>query len=114
MKFIPAKEASSFENSPQCRGKLYEIDDAELDLALIDINGRYPDAGEVVNTRCKELAYVKSGTGVVVINGQTFTLQKDDVVFIEPNEQYYWQGTLTVIITYRPRFDPAQHKLVPG
>ena len=40
---IKKKDRISFQNSPTCTAYEYPLNDKELNIALIEIKGRYPD-----------------------------------------------------------------------
>ncbi len=106
-------EGSSFENSPVCKGVGYAVDGASMDLAKIELTGRYPERGWVMNEVSYEMAYVLHGSGQFINrNGDTLEVGEGDVVSIETGKQYAWNGTLTLIVPCTPPFDPDQHKEV--
>jgi quercetin dioxygenase-like cupin family protein len=66
----------------------------------------------VVNLKCKELAYVIGGFGKVVIEGQETEIEEGDLVLIEPEEKYFWDGDLVMFVSSTPAWYPEQHKKV--
>lgn len=114
MKKIAKSEAGYFENSRECTGVGYGFGDKDLDIARIQIIGRYPKEGFAVNDVCKEIGYVVNGTGSVVVKDQPAQqLQTGDAVMIAPGEPYYWEGEeLELIMPCAPAFYPEQHRVV--
>lgn len=110
MKIIKKDKAKRFENSSSCAGVEYRLGDKEIDGAVVNINGRYPDKDRVVNLKCKELAYVLGGEGRIIIESNEIKLEKGDLVLIEPGEKYYWNGNLEMFISCTPAWYPEQHQ----
>lgn len=67
MEIIVKNKAREFRNGKQCIAIKYTLKDKDINGSVIKLTGRYPDNGRVVNLKCKELAYVISGFGRVVI-----------------------------------------------
>ena len=112
MKLITKSQAVPFTNSPSCNGFAYDLDPG-IDMAVITINGRYPDTGHVLNETCKEIAYVISGTGKIGRDGEEYDLHPGDGVFLDMNERYYWTGEdLVILAPSAPAFSPEHHKQV--
>jgi len=58
MKVISAKEAEKRQNSDNCLVTQYSVDEKKLlDLAHIELKGRYPKEGCVRNLQARELVY---------------------------------------------------------
>jgi len=107
------KENRTFhKNSSKCTAYEYPINDKNINIALVKINGRYPDKGLVTNTKVKEMIFVKSGKGRVVINKRTIKLEKEDVILILPKERYYFEGKFELIVSCSPAWNRQQHKNV--
>jgi mannose-6-phosphate isomerase-like protein (cupin superfamily) len=112
MKVVHKNQAIKFINSDVCSGRQYNIGDKDIDGAIININGRYPNKNFMVNLRCKELAYIIKGTGKVAIENQEFILQEGDLAFINKGEKYYWEGNMTMFMPCTPAWYTEQHKAV--
>ncbi len=110
MKHISSENANIFENGLFFIANEYETNDKDINIAKSQINGRYPEEGRIANTICKEIVYVANGKGSVFIEDKEIKLNKDDVVLIEPNEKYYWEGSLTLIPACYPAWTPKQVK----
>ncbi len=83
-----------------------------INYAMVTLNGRYPENGLVSNEICKELAYIIDGEGTLIINGIAVHLKSGDVVLIEPNEEYYWEGHMDLLLSCAPAWYPEQHKSI--
>lgn len=106
-------EGKPFVNSPFCKGVGFAQKGATMDIAKIELTGRYPESGWVMNEVSYEMAYVMSGSGEFIKrDGEAFEVNEGDVVSIETGKQYAWSGTMTLIVPCTPRFDPNKHKHV--
>jgi mannose-6-phosphate isomerase-like protein (cupin superfamily) len=110
MKIIHKNETKIFKNNDVCTAIEYPLGDKDINGAIIELNGRYPDKGNVANEICKELAYVIKGSGKVVVEGKETKLNEGDLVLIEPGEKYFWQGDMTLFVPCTPAWYPEQHK----
>lgn len=88
------------------------MDETRINLAIVDLNGRYPEFGAALNQESTELAYVVNGSGSVTINGIETPLAEGDAVLIEPNESFFWQGTMTLVMPCAPAWRPDQYQVV--
>ena len=69
MKIIHHNETKEFKNGECCVATEYALKDKDINGSVIELTGTYPISGRVVNTVCKELAYVIDGSGKIVIEG---------------------------------------------
>jgi len=102
----------SHKNSSICVAYEYPFDDKSINISLVKINGRYPETGQVTNTKVKEIIFVKSGKGKIVINKKAIKLEKEDVILLLPNEKYYFEGKFEFITSCSPAWFEGQHKFV--
>ncbi len=112
MKKVHKNETKKHKNSDVCLAIEYPLGDKDINGAVVRLSGRYPDKGRVVNKRCKELAYVISGSGRLVVEGKEVELGEGDLVLIEPGERYFWDGNMTMFMPCTPAWSPEQHKKV--
>lgn len=112
MKFVSGVQAQKFENGASCTAFEYETGHSDINIARIEISGRYPITGSAINSAVTEMVYVESGRGAVTVNGVRTALQGGDVVSIERDEQVHWEGILTLIIACTPAWSPEQYKTV--
>jgi mannose-6-phosphate isomerase-like protein (cupin superfamily) len=111
MKIIRKNETKIFKNSEVCTAFEYEMGDKDINGAVIELSGRYPDKGQTVNEVCKEMAYVVKGSGKLVVEGIENQLAEGDLVLILPGEKFFWQGKMTLFVPCTPAWYPAQHKI---
>ncbi len=112
MKIIAKSQTIKFSNSDTCEGFEFNFEDRDLNIAVVTVHGRYPEAGHLVNEVCKEVGYILGGHGTVGVDNEMYDLHPGDAVFINPGERYYWQGEhLTMLMPCSPAFYPEQHKV---
>jgi mannose-6-phosphate isomerase-like protein (cupin superfamily) len=112
MKIVYKNQTKKFKNSEVCTALEYPMEDKDINGAVIELAGRYPDKGRTVNLECKEMAFVIEGKGKVVIEGKEVELNEGDLVLIEPGEKFFWQGNLKMFVPCTPSWTPEQHKQV--
>lgn len=113
MKFVRKNQARSFKNGDKCIAYEYFIGDKDINGAVMEIDGRHPDKGCVVNRVCKEIGYIISGKGYIVVGDKRVDFVEGDLIFIEPCEKYYWFGDkLKMFMPCSPAFYQEQHSEV--
>ncbi len=89
----------------------YNIEDKDINYCIVDVDGRFPKEKWAVNHKCKQMAHVLDGDGVLVVHGVgAVKLKKDDVVLIDVEEKYYWEGKMRLGIPCTPAWYPEQHE----
>ncbi|MBU4337939.1 DUF861 domain-containing protein [Patescibacteria group bacterium] len=112
MKIIHKNQTKIFKNSETCIAIDYWTGDKDINGAVIELNGRYPDKGRTVNLECKEMAYIIKGSGKIVVEGEEIKLNDGDLVLIDKGEKYFWEGNLTMFTSCAPAWNHEQHKEV--
>jgi len=112
MKIIHKDQTEKFKNSENCVVTEYFLGDKDINGAIVELTGRYPNKGRVVNLKCKELAYVIKGSGKVIVENKKINLEEGDLILIEPGEKYFWDGNLIIFVPCTPAWYPEQHKEV--
>jgi mannose-6-phosphate isomerase-like protein (cupin superfamily) len=107
---IKKKESIRIENSSVCIAYGYEFKDKDINVAPIEIRGRYPESGYVINELVKEMFFVSFGNGKVVIENETFEINQGDMIFILPKKKYLIEGNIDLIVSCSPAWSPEQHK----
>jgi len=109
MRFVRASNAKRFKNAETCTAYEYETGSKDINIARIEIRGRYPLEGGAVNNEVSELVYVEQGEGNVSVNGILSGLCTGDVILIEKGEEVLWEGTLDLIISCAPAWTKEQY-----
>lgn len=112
MKIIHKDQTKVFKNNDVCIATEYPLGDKDINVAYVEVSGRYPEKGRVTNVACKELAYIIEGSGKIVVEGDEIELNKDDLILLEPGEKYYWEGNMRMLVPCTPAWYPEQHKEV--
>lgn len=106
------RQAVERKNSDVCIVTEHHINDDLIDFAIVKVTGRYPVQGCAVNRQCKEIVYIQNGSGKVTVNNVEHKLNEGDLVLIEANEKFFWEGDLNLHISCRPAFTIEQHELI--
>ena len=96
-----------------CHVTEHPLGESDIDCAIITLSGRYPETGSVTNTKVKEMVYVQSGQGSITIENKQIELNTGDLILLEPNEVYYWNGHMTLFVSCTPAWSPEQHITIP-
>lgn len=110
MKVVHKGQRKEFKNGKYCVSFEYPLNDTDINGAVIELKGRYPEKGRVVNLKCKEMAYIISGFGKLMVEGKEVKLSEGDLAFIAPGEKYFWEGKMTMFVPCVPAWYPKQHK----
>lgn len=110
MKLVLNNNSTAHQNSATCTAYEYNTGEPAINGARITLTGRYPETGTAFNTVSKELVYVLQGEGRAIVQGQPMALAPGDQLLIEPNETYYFDGTMELFIACTPAWKPEQHQ----
>ncbi len=109
---VKKSERKRHVNAPTCIAYEYGLGDKDIDIAYIEINGRYPETGRTINKICKEVVFVVRGEGKIKIEGKALQLKEGDSVLIQPNEKYFFEGNMDMVVSCRPAWSPEQYEHV--
>lgn len=112
MKIISRTQAKTFKNSDACTAIEYPMEDKDINGAVIELAGRYPAKGRVVNLVCKEMAYIINGSGRLVVEDKEMIFKEGDLILIGVEEKYFWEGDAQIFMPCVPAWYPEQHKEV--
>ncbi|MCA9397697.1 hypothetical protein KC573_02610 [candidate division WWE3 bacterium] len=80
----------------------------EMRAAIVEINGNYPDEGSVgINEGKTELLFMIDGHITVTKDMKTYSLEKHDVLYLEPGIPYSIVGNATVFVAIAPGDAPS-------
>ncbi len=92
------------------RNRIHICRRKSINNAVIQLNGRYPEKGFALNTVCEEVIYVVEGAGKLITPANKVILANGDMARILPNEKYYFNGDLTLVIASSPAWYPEQYQ----
>ena len=100
------------ENSPNCIAHEYPMEQKDINIAYAEIDGRYPDTGMATNKLVKELVFIVGGEGNLTIDGISHALEQGDALLIKPEQKYFYDGKLNLVISCHPAWTPEQHEII--
>ena len=112
MKIVYKNQTEKFKNSDACTAIEYPLGDKDINGAIIELSGRYPEKGRVVNLKCKEMAYIIKGSGKVVVEDKETKFQEGDLILIEAGEKFFWEGNSIIFMPCTPAWNKEQYKEV--
>ena len=86
---IKKEQAEKKINWDSCVVWEYPFPSKDLWIAVVKMDGRYPESGKIVNTECDMIYYVISWTWTVHHETGDFDIGKWDSFFFEKNK-WYW------------------------
>ncbi len=107
---IRRSESKDHVNGPHCVAHEYGHGDKDIDTAFIEITGRYPDRGRVMNRVCKEIVFVTKGRGRIEVDGEMMAVEEGDSIFIRPNQRFFFEGKLDIVVSCHPAWYPEQYR----
>lgn len=108
MQIVPRHKRKTVRNPP-VKAHEYGTGSRDINIAEVELHGRYPQKGTVHNELSQELVYVLDGRASLTCDGATTQFERGDVVLIEPGERYSWDGVATLLISCAPTWTPEQH-----
>ena len=106
---IKKSERKKHANAPSCVAYEYEHGDEDIDIAFIEIRGKYPEKGSAMNKICKEMVFVVGGKGKIEIDEKSYSLNEGDTVLIQPNQKYFFEGNIDLIFSCHPSFNSKNY-----
>jgi len=80
-----------------------------MNVARIQINGRYPNEGFTSNRKVDSIVHVMSGRGTIGIkNHPPIELAENDQVHLAIGDQYFFNGTMEILYSATPKWTPEQ------
>ncbi len=114
MKIVNKEQAKVFVNSKTSELLEYSLGlkDKDIDFCINTINGRYPEETYCTNLKCKELCYILEGFGTLHKKDEQISFSQGDVILIEKEEIYYWEGQCKIAMICTPAWYKEQCKLL--
>lgn len=112
MRVIKKEHAGIFHNSEKCGVLEYDLGSADFSASVAKISGRYPESGYAVNSQCREIAYILQGSGKIAAdNNKETEFFMGDMIVIESNEKYFWEGDFSALLVCIPAWNQKQYKI---
>lgn len=108
MEIIKTSETTEFRVGTSFIAAEYPIKDKDISIALIQIDGRFPETGFISNLVCKELVYILNGSGTFTSSGVKTPFTVGDAIIISPGEKYFWEGKFSALAPTTPAWTPEQ------
>lgn len=67
---------------------------------------------DIKNEKCKEICYILEGKGAINKKEESINFEQGDVILIEKEEIYYWNGNCKIIMICTPSWYKEQCKLL--
>lgn len=114
MKIVQSDRAKIVVNSDTSKLLEYSIglNDKDVDFCINTISGRYPEKGYCTNEKCKEICYVLEENGTINKKEEKIQFNQGDVILIDKEEVYYWDGNCKIIMICTPAWYKEQCKLL--
>lgn len=112
MEIISKSKTKKNINATNCSSLEYPSKDKNINGAIVKLNGKYPKIGKAANLKCKELIYILSGSGKIIINDKVNKIKKGDIIIINKNEKYILNGKLNMFVACTPSWNKKQHKFI--
>lgn len=110
MKIIEKNRANIFKNSENCEILEYGTESADFSVSAARISGRYPESGYAANSECREIAYILQGSGKITDGETEAEFFTGDMVVIESNEKYFWEGAFSALLVCVPAWNRKQYR----
>lgn len=112
MTIIQSSQTKKIQATPTTTIWEFIMEEKSISGAIAEIKDRYPEMGFVVNKVSKELAFVLSGSGYVITPTTKRPIGVGDLIFLDKEESFAWEGALTLFMANTPKFDPKQHIII--
>ena len=113
MQVVAQKAAKRIENGESCIAFEYPLETERLNMALVEIGGRYPESGRVMNSACEELAFCIDGEGSLFVDGVEGHVSIGAMMRIPQDQPFYWEGSMRLLVACAPSWSPEQYVQLP-
>lgn len=108
MQHIPHLKSKIYKNGAVTSWE-YETQSKDMNLALIQIDGRYPEEGYTSNLEVDSLVQITKGSGTLgTDDGSIYEIEKGDQIHFAVNDAYFFEGSLELIYAATPKWTPRQ------
>jgi len=108
MEHIPQSNAEVFEKGAVTSWE-YPAQSEAMNVAVIHINGRYPESGFTTNREVDSLVQVTDGSGILgMSDGTTIDIGWGDQIHLRRDDEYFFEGDLELVYAATPKWTPGQ------
>ena len=105
IKICKQSDSNLHKNGEYCEVIEYPLNQSNINIALVNIHGRYPETGYAMNTDVDELLFIQQGAGnLTTIDGDQTPFTEGDAVLVPKGDKYYFDGDFTAVIACNPTF----------
>ena len=110
--FHSKKDAQPFTIPGGTDGVLYPPSPkGDQSVAVIEMDGSYPQKGYSMNDQCTETIYMLEGSFRVEYDGAWYTLNPGDLLMLLPGKKYRTQGKGKACVLITPSWNSEQNHL---
>ncbi len=111
--FYSKKDAQPFTIPGGTDGILYPPSPkGDQSVAVIEMDGTYPQKGYSMNDQCTETIYMLEGSFRVEYDGAWYTLNPGDLLMLLPGKKYRTQGKGKACVFITPAWNSEQNHLM--
>ncbi len=111
--FVAKDKAQKFSIPGGTNGLLYPPSPkGDQSMAVIEMDGVYPEKGHSLNDICTETIYQLEGQFRIEVNGQWHELKSGDLLMILPGNKYKVTGKGKACVLISPSWDSKQNHIV--
>jgi mannose-6-phosphate isomerase-like protein (cupin superfamily) len=111
--FTKKSESLGFEIPGGTKGRLYPAHPkGEQSMAVVEMDGIYPEKGWSLNDVCTETIYLEEGSFTITVDDQAHTLEPGDQLMIFPGTKYQIKGKGRAAVLISPSWDSAQNHII--
>ncbi len=110
---VHSQDAQAFTIPGGTKGVLYPPSPkGDQSFAVVELDGRYPEAGYSINDICTETLYIIEGHLVLQANGDEYILEPGDLFMILPQTKYCLAGKGKAGVVISPSWDSNQNHII--
>ena len=111
--YYSEKNAQHFTIPGGTKGVLYTASPKDdQSIAVIQMDGKYPQFGYSLNDICTETLYMLEGSFRVEYDGAWYTLSPGDLLMLLPGKKYRTEGKGKACVFISPAWDSTQNHIV--
>ncbi len=111
--FLTSKDGQEFSIPGGTQGVLYPPGpNKAFSIAVVTMDGQYPENGWSLNDKCTETIYVQAGSLVANVDGKQFKLKSGDILSIVPGKKYRVRGKAMTVDVITPAWDKGQNHII--